>query len=552
MRRSARTGSKSLLGKGGMGEVYRAHDTGRDRTVALKLLPPHLAEDPTFQERFRRECRTLARLDEPHVIPIHDFGEIDGQLYLDMRLVKGGDLRGVMRDRGALEPAEAVALIEQMAAALDAAHQAGLVHRDVKPENVLITGADFAYLVDFGVAHADTDTHLTRTGTAVGSVAYMAPEQFEDGSVTAAADVYALAAVLFELLTARKPYPGESISTITKGLLFDPIPVASRINPAITPAMDAVLAWGLDKDPARRCPSALGLAEAARAALSGERPPTVGESETGLIGGADSGATAMVGNSGLTAAAPQTPAADRSYSGPTVAGPGAIDLSKSNPANPVVSEHSNPAVAVHPSSPSNPAYQPTTAAHLPPTAPPTGPMMGQPGPMGQPYGYYAPPPPPPQRTSTTNILLIAVIVLILGALIGIGAWVIADKSGSNDDAVAATAPGDATTTVTTVDGTTTTYTTTQTPTQTWTPSSPPSDNQPCSGYTGVGTGYPQWTGCEFAANVRDAYVRSGEMGGSRTVNGWAPQQQRNYVMTCGPYQGVIACRGGNQAVVYIY
>ncbi|WP_298446703.1 serine/threonine-protein kinase [Gordonia sp. (in: high G+C Gram-positive bacteria)] len=508
---------ESLLGKGGMGEVYRAHDTVRDRTVALKLLPPHLAEDPVFQERFRRECQTLARLDEPHVIPIHDFGEIDGQLFLDMRLVNGNDLRAIMRERGVLEPAEAVALIEQVAAALDAAHDAGLVHRDVKPENVLVTHADFAYLVDFGVAHAETDTHLTRTGTAIGSVAYMAPEQFDDKPVTGAADTYAMTVMLFELLTGHKPFPGESVSTITKGVLFDEVPVASSINPAITPALDAVLAWGLNKSPEQRCPSSLELARAARAALAGERPPTLGESETGLIGG---------------------PGAGRTTGFPVA--PTAVMGSVSNPAisNPAIS---NPAI-------SNPAIDRTGVAgagYHP------GALYGPPG--GQPPGYppQAYPPPPPSGRSTTNTVLLVSIGVVIAALIGIGAWLIADRMGGSDGNDTAAAGGVTTVTTTTDDGATTSDASGGT-TATWTPGSPPSDNQPCPGYTGVGTGYPQWTGCEFAANVRDAYVRSGPMGEARTVNGWAPQMQKNFVMECSPYLGIIACRGGNQAVVYIY
>ena len=495
---------EALLGRGGMGEVYRAHDTTRDRTVALKLLPGHLAQDPSFNERFRRECQTLARLDEPHVIPIHDFGEVDGQLFLDMRLVTGSDLRTVMRERGALEPVEAVALIEQVAAALDAAHSSDLVHRDVKPENILVTAADFAYLVDFGIAHADTDTHLTRTGTAVGSVAYMAPEQFDDAPVTARTDVYALSAVFFEMLTGAKPYPGSSVSTITKGLLFDPIPTASTVNPAITEAMDAVLAWGLAKAPADRCPSALELARAARAALSGERPPTVGESETGLI---------------------STPGA-----APTTAVPVA-------PAQPV--------------EPAGPAYQATGVAPVgggfaPPPPPPGayGVPAQQPYPQPQ-YGYQ-----PPSRRSGVNTVLIAVLSVLVLALIGVGIWYLVGQSSPDEETVAATstvvtAQSPATTTVTESAAAPTT-------TQAWTAGPPPSDNQPCPGFPGVGTGYPQWTGCEFAANVRTAYVESGPMGGTRTVNGWAPQQRMNYVMNCGPYQQVIACRGGNQAVVYIY
>ena len=258
----------ALLGSGGMGAVYRAYDTVRDREVALKVLHSQFAKDPTYQERFRRECRTLAKLGEPHVIPIHDFGEIDGVLYLDMRLVEGRDLRAVLRERGALAPADAVALIEQVAAALDAAHAVGLVHRDVKPENILVTDANFAYLVDFGIAHQTNDSHLTQAGSAIGSIAYMAPEVFDNQQPGPGGDVYSLAAVLFECLTGQQPYPGDSVSTVLRQVVLQGAPVVSRVNPAVPAAFDPVLAGGLAKDPAHRYPSAGAFAAAAKEALT--------------------------------------------------------------------------------------------------------------------------------------------------------------------------------------------------------------------------------------------------------------------------------------------
>src|SRR5438270_4740690 len=139
---------QTLLGVGGMGEVYRAYDNAKDRTVAIKLLRAEMSADASFQERFRRESRIAARLQEPHVIPVHDFGEINGVLYIDMRLVEGGSLKELLRERGALEPSQAAAITAQVASALDAAHADGLGHRGAKPENVLLPDDNFAYLVE--------------------------------------------------------------------------------------------------------------------------------------------------------------------------------------------------------------------------------------------------------------------------------------------------------------------------------------------------------------------------------------------------------------------
>src|SRR5271169_4019005 len=156
-----------LLGRGGMGEVWRAHDTAtNNRTVAIKLLPPHLAQDDTFVQRFRREADAAARLNTPHVIPIHTYGEIDGRLYVDMRLIEGRDLQQVLTE-GPMEPARAVRVIEGVALALHAAHKVGLLHRDVKPSNILLDENDFAYLIDFGIARAADETRMTKSGYAI-------------------------------------------------------------------------------------------------------------------------------------------------------------------------------------------------------------------------------------------------------------------------------------------------------------------------------------------------------------------------------------------------
>ncbi|MFI5537996.1 protein kinase [Nocardia sp. NPDC051900] len=259
---------RSLLGKGGMGEVYEAYDTVKDRVVAVKLLSEELAKDPMYQLRFRRESQAAARLAEPHVIPIHDWGVIDGVLFIDMRLVRGVDLRTLLRGKGPLSPARAVGIIEQIASALDAAHANNLVHRDVKPANILVTDADFAYLADFGIAHTEGDSAVTLVGMAVGSYIYMAPERFDVGPVTGRADVYSLACVLHECLTGATPFPAASMNVLIKSHMSDPPPRPSAQASGIPAALDEVVNRGMAKDPADRYPTATALARAARAALT--------------------------------------------------------------------------------------------------------------------------------------------------------------------------------------------------------------------------------------------------------------------------------------------
>ncbi|WP_345423832.1 serine/threonine-protein kinase, partial [Actinomycetospora chlora] len=265
------------LGRGGMGTVYRAFDTRRRRTVALKLLADDLAGDETFRERFRREAHTAAQLGDPHVIPLHDFGEVDGRLFLDMRLVEGVDLAALIERGGRrpLDPARAVALVGQVAEALDAAHAAGLVHRDVKPSNVLVTASDFVYLVDFGIARSVREDHtsLTTTGTAIGTLDYMAPERFDGAAPDARADVYALACVLHETLTGRRAFDADSAVSVMRAHLFTPPPRPSALAP-LPRALDDVVARGMAKDPGQRYPSAGALAAAARDGLGGRAPAT--------------------------------------------------------------------------------------------------------------------------------------------------------------------------------------------------------------------------------------------------------------------------------------
>ncbi|WP_344252658.1 protein kinase domain-containing protein [Terrabacter carboxydivorans] len=269
-----------LIGRGGMGEVHNAFDGRHDRYVALKLLSREVSEDEDLAARFRLEAQIVARLRHPHVIPVHGFGEIDGRLYLDMRLVDGSDLSAVL-EAGALPARRAVDIVEQVAGALEAAHDEGLVHRDVKPSNVLIShgsgGADFAYLVDFGIARAVDAPTVTREDRPVGTLAYMAPERFRGARPAASGDVYALACLLYECLTGRRPFESSTLPDLLYAHLEAPPPRPSASVSALA-MFDRVIERGMAKDPERRYRRATDLAVAARSALdetAGTRRPAL-------------------------------------------------------------------------------------------------------------------------------------------------------------------------------------------------------------------------------------------------------------------------------------
>jgi serine/threonine protein kinase len=258
---------RELLGRGGMGEVYRAYDTKTDRVVALKVLPPHLAEDTVFQQRFRKESQAAASLSDPHVVPIHGYGEIDGRLYLDMRLIDGKTLGDILAEDGPVDPTLAVVVVEQVAAALDAAHEANLIHRDVKPSNILLTRHEFAYLIDFGLARTTGEKGMTTAGNTLGTLAYMAPERFDAGQSDPRSDVYALACVLYESLTGSRPFPADSLEQQIAGHMVQAPPRPSAFDPRLA-AFDDVIAKGMAKKPAQRYQTGAELAAAARRALN--------------------------------------------------------------------------------------------------------------------------------------------------------------------------------------------------------------------------------------------------------------------------------------------
>jgi ABC-type transport system substrate-binding protein/class 3 adenylate cyclase/streptogramin lyase/predicted Ser/Thr protein kinase len=262
-----------LLGQGGMGAVYLARDERMGRRVALKVLPPELADDERFRERFLREWRIAAALEHPHVVPIYDAGEADGQLYIAMRYVEGSDLKELIGTGSPLEPTRALHVVSQVADALDAAHARGLVHRDVKPANVLLDESGNSYLCDFGLTkNVSSASGLTGTGQLVGTLEYIAPEAIRADPIDGRTDQYSLACLLFECLTGEAPFHREGEAQVLWAHMEEPPPRVSERRPELPKTLDRVLGVGMAKDPDARYPSCGELASAALAALSGLEP----------------------------------------------------------------------------------------------------------------------------------------------------------------------------------------------------------------------------------------------------------------------------------------
>jgi predicted Ser/Thr protein kinase len=256
-----------LSGEGGMGRVYRAVQPGVERVVALKVIRPELAADRGFRERFEVESRLAASIDHPAVIPVYEAGETDDVLYVAMRWVEGRDLRRLLADEGPLAPARAADLLERLAAGLDAAHAGGLIHRDIKPGNVLLEGEQ-AFLSDFGLARTSSGgEETTQVGGLVGTVDYLAPELVDGGAATVASDVYALGCVLFETLTGSVPFPADGLIAKLNARVGSDPRAPSALRPELPRGFDAVLGRALARDPARRPASAAELAAEARRAL---------------------------------------------------------------------------------------------------------------------------------------------------------------------------------------------------------------------------------------------------------------------------------------------
>ncbi len=434
---------KRLLGKGGMGEVYEAEHTVKEWTVAVKVMSDQFSKDPVFRERMKREARTAGKLMEPHVVPIHEYGEIDGQMFMEMRLIEGIDLDSILKRFGPLTPPRAVAIITQIASALDAAHAAGVMHRDVKPPNIIVTRDDFAYLVDFGIASATTDEKLTQLGTAVGTWKYMAPERFSNAEVTYRADIYALTCVLHEALTGAPPYRADSASVLVTAHLMDPIPQPSTLRSGIPKALDAVIARGMAKKPEDRYASCGDLALAAHEALS---DPDQNDFQTILRRSQEAALPASVTNPVTN---PKPPPPPTMVGGDAMAPP-APSIPTANTPPPPSGQYapprypepagSGPSSGPIPSPAGRPGWAPDsgpvpTPAYQPPQQPPQTPQYYQGGggsswsgqppvqpppqqPPG-PIGWSGPAPPPRKRNPWPIIAGAAVVllVLIIGAVV---------------------------------------------------------------------------------------------------------------------------------------
>ncbi|QLY34855.1 protein kinase [Nocardia huaxiensis] len=576
-----------------MGEVYEAYDASKDRVVALKLLPAELAKDPSYQERFRRESQAAARLAEPHIIPIHDWGEIDGVLYIDMRLVRGQDLRTLLDTQGPMDPLRAIAIVEQIAAALDAAHYSGLVHRDVKPANILVTDADFAYLADFGIARTEGDSTITMTGTAVGSYAYMAPERFDAGPVTGRADLYALGCVLHECVTGNKPFEAQNMSGLIRAHLSEPPPRASMQRPGIPVALDAIVGRALAKDPNARFYTAGEFARAARTALTGG-PVTAPPTEVIRPGRTVPPAAAVppgvlppagaVPPAGSVPSAPTMRNSSPGYPQPPVGNADPTLLQPNTGSYPPYTTGSFRVVApeTEPSEPELPKILPTDPTTvrvsdfhytpLPQSAQQQAvwghadsrqqdfPYAPAPDPSLYPTSEHprvdpAPPPAyrPSRRKSLAGPLAIGVLVIALAAIAGAVGWQVRDGSG-NESPNTTVAQDNPEVKLPLSQPKTTTTSPAQTTVQLPAGATPCPAVYPSTNGLTVSAIGSTVTSCPFAEEVRRAYAAAGggQQGAAASVVAVSPVTGRAYTMNCTAAGKLVTCIGGENAVVYVY
>jgi len=260
------------LGSGGMATVYKAFQPALDRFVALKVLRPGLIEDPEQRERFEREAKAIARLRHPNIVQVFDFDTIETQSFLVLEFVDGGTLKAKLTELGAVDQrlprGEADRIVREVAEALDVAHSHGIVHRDVKPSNVLLSRSGRAVMADFGIARMLAATQQTQTGVGVGTPEYMSPEQGQGGTVDQQSDIYSLGVMAFELIVGRVPFKADTPLAVVLAHVRDPLPMPTSIDPTVGPAVEQVLLKALAKDPKERWASAGAFASALSAAIA--------------------------------------------------------------------------------------------------------------------------------------------------------------------------------------------------------------------------------------------------------------------------------------------
>ncbi|GAC1452800.1 MAG: hypothetical protein PVSMB4_13380 [Ktedonobacterales bacterium] len=265
---------RGVLGQGGMARVYLGYQENLDRKVAIKVLPPHYAADPSFVERFKLEARAMARLSHPNIVTVHDAGEERGRLYIVMAYIPNGTLK--QRMGAPMDPREVTRVIKDVASALTYAHACGIVHRDVKPVNVLMDTDGRAVLGDFGIVKMlENSDGLTRAGAGVGTPEYMSPEQCRGGAVDARTDIYALGVLLYEMLTGRTPYIADNYTALAHAHIYEQVPPPTQFNPRISPAVQSVVLKALIKDPAERFQQATACSSAMAAQIPVALGPSV-------------------------------------------------------------------------------------------------------------------------------------------------------------------------------------------------------------------------------------------------------------------------------------
>src|SRR5438270_10110502 len=280
----------SRLGSGGMADVYLAEDQQLGRKVALKLLHHRFAENPGFVERFRREAQAAAGLQHPNVVGVYDRGAFDGTYYIAMEYLPGRSLKQLIRQEAPVDPVRAIDITIQILKAARFAHRRGVIHRDLKPHNVMLDEADHAKVTDFGIARAGA-SDMTETGSIMGTAQYLSPEQAQGHAVSEASDLYSIGVVLYELLTGQVPFDADSAVTIALKHVSEAPTAPTQVNPSVPPALEEVVLWALNKNPADRPRNAdelITALEAAKAAIlagqAGERPAAMAAAGGGLVG----------------------------------------------------------------------------------------------------------------------------------------------------------------------------------------------------------------------------------------------------------------------------